>query len=264
MSVLLHVSDPHFGTERPAVMQALLAFARQQAPALAVWSGDITQRAHAAQFAAARRFMDAMALPQLVIPGNHDIPLFNPYARLFAPYANFRAAFGEELEPVQETPDFLVIGLNTTRPWHHRDGEVSAAQIATTAMRLAQARPGQLRIVVVHQPLAVITPRDRHNLLQGHDAALQAWREADLFLGGHIHLPYVCPVADAGAASVSRWVVQAGTAVSRRTRDGIDNSVNLLRHDARAGECHIERWDFSADSQAFLLAATTTAILRHR
>ena len=72
MTLLLHLSDPHFGTERAPVVAALEALVREQRPDVMLLSGDITQRATPAQFAAARRFVDRLALPALVaIPGNH-------------------------------------------------------------------------------------------------------------------------------------------------------------------------------------------------
>lgn len=45
MSVLLQISDTHFGTEQPPVVEALVALATQQRPEIVVLSGDITQRA---------------------------------------------------------------------------------------------------------------------------------------------------------------------------------------------------------------------------
>ena len=95
MSVLLQISDPHFGTEQTPVVQALVALSREQQPDLVVLSGDITQRATEEQFRAARTFMDRLGVPFLAIPGNHDIPLFNLRARLFNPYSRFRHAFGQ-------------------------------------------------------------------------------------------------------------------------------------------------------------------------
>lgn len=268
MSVLLHISDTHFGTERPEVVEALLCLAHQQPVDAILWSGDITQRATAAQFAAARRFADRLHGPALrVIPGNHDISLFNLLARAMRPYANYCRAFGPELEPVYCTADMLVLMLNTTRPWRHKDGELSTAQIRRTATRLATASPGQLRVVVVHQPVAVLVRSDGHNLLHGHAAAVQAWHEAgaDLVLGGHIHLPYVVELRP-GAGTSRLWAVQAGTAVSSRTRSGIPNSVNLIRYRAAAHgrHCTVERWDFETETEAFRPVATTTLALGHR
>ena len=257
MSVLLQISDPHFGTEQPPVMAALLRLAQTQRPEIAVWSGDITQRARRAQFAAARRFADEVQAPhRLAIPGNHDIPLFNVAARLLTPYANFRRAFGHDLEPCISTPRWLVIGVNTTRPWRHKDGEVSAAQIERVAARLEAAQAGQVRVVVVHQPVCVILDKDRENLLKGHEAALSRWGDAgvDLILGGHIHLPYVVAhKALRGGVEHPFWVVQAGTALSSRVRGGQANSVNLIRQAASSDQpVSIERWDFRAEAAEFV------------
>ncbi|MBP8804838.1 MAG: metallophosphoesterase, partial [Pseudoxanthomonas sp.] len=213
MSILLHIADTHFGTERPVVVAALIALAAQQRPDLVVLAGDITQRARPAQFRAAKAFVARLGAPVLAVPGNHDIALFDLWARLRRPYARYARVFGAELEPVHSSPDLLVVGVNTTRAWRHKNGEVSAAQIDRVAGLLAAASPRQLRVVVVHQPAAVTRAGDRANLLRGHDAALQAWSVAgaDLVLGGHIHLPYT--LAPQGLAR-RLWVLQAGTAVS--------------------------------------------------
>jgi len=115
MKTLIQISDTHFGTERPPVVEALVRFVRDQAPGLIILSGDITQRARRSQFRAARAFLDRLGdVPMLVIPGNHDIPLFNPAARIFWPYRNYRRELGGNLEPEFESEDVLAIALNTT------------------------------------------------------------------------------------------------------------------------------------------------------
>ncbi|MGC4115263.1 MAG: metallophosphoesterase [Myxococcales bacterium] len=102
--LVLQLSDPHFGTEQPVVAEALQRLAAKLVPDLVVLSGDITQRATAAQFEAASRFTAGLNAPVLVVPGNHDIPLLNLGLRVLAPYARHRRAFGAELEPSFETP----------------------------------------------------------------------------------------------------------------------------------------------------------------
>ena len=74
-----------------------------------------------------------------MIPGNHDIPLYNVFARLFTPYGNYRQHFGDDLEPVFENEQMLVIGLNTTHPRRHKDGVVTARQVERVARRLGKA-----------------------------------------------------------------------------------------------------------------------------
>ncbi len=276
MSVLLHLSDTHFGTEQPQVLEAVVALAAQQRPDAVVLSGDITQRARPDQFRAAKAFVDRLGAPLLAIPGNHDIALFDLWARLTRPYARFASAFGPELEPVVALPDCLLVGVNTTRAWRHRHGEVSAEQVDRVARLLAAARPEQLRVVVVHQPLAVPHAGERVHLLRGHAHAARVLAQAgaDVVLGGHIHLPYTLSLPGLARRLV---VAQAGTAVSSRTRRGVPNSVNVLRWGsavsavdvlgapptdryqlhAQGASCLVERWDFSAQQQAFACAAVT-------
>ena len=270
MSVLLQISDTHFGTEQPPVLEALVALAVQQRPDVVVLSGDITQRARPAQFRAAKAFVDRLGAPVLAIPGNHDIALFDVWARLTRPYARYATVFGAELEPVHASQDLLVVGVNTTRAWRHKNGEVSAAQIDRVAKLLTAASLRQLRVVVVHQPAAVTKARDRSNLLRGHGVATQVWSAAgaDLVMGGHIHLPYTLPLH--GLAR-RLWVIQAGTAVSSRTRPEAPNSVNLMRWGEASGGsgghaqneleargcCLIERWDFAGRDRGFVRTAVT-------
>jgi hypothetical protein len=152
----------------------------------------------------------------------------------------------------------MVACVNTTRAWRYKDGEVSGLQIDRVASVHAGARAGQLRVVVVHQPIAVTRAEDVPNRLRGHAAALQRWAAAgaDLVMGGHIHLPYV--MALPGLAR-PMWAVQAGTAVSSRVRKGAPNSVNLLRWgaDSPQGGCLIEQWDFLAAERIFVRARAT-------
>ncbi|CAN7402448.1 metallophosphoesterase [Pseudorhodoferax sp. LjRoot39] len=256
MSALLQISDTHFGTERAPVVESLLALAEQLAPERVLLSGDITQRATVGQFAAAQAFCARLGRPVLAIPGNHDIPLVNLAVRLLWPYARHRRAFGADLEPVHASPDWLVVCVKTTRRWRHQHGQVSPEQIARVAARLRQAAPGQLRVVVVHQPVAVPTPRDAGDLLRGHEAAVRAWAAAgaDVVAGGHIHLPYVLPLHALHAGLARRmWCVQAGTALSSRLRREANNSVNVLHRGA--GAARVERWDFDEATQRFACVA---------
>lgn len=252
MSLLAHISDTHFGTEEAAVTDALRALIHERKPDAVILSGDITQRARRTQFAAARRFCDSLGVARLLtLPGNHDIPLYNLPARLLNPYGGYRAAFGDELEPLIELDDALLIGVNTTRARRHKDGEVSRRQIDRVVRLLQRARRDQLRVVVTHQPACVMRAEDEENRLRGGDAAVQAWSAAgaDLVLGGHIHLPYVsdvCALVEGVARTM--YCLQAGTAVSHRVRHGSPNSVNMVQWRAPApGElrmCRVERWDY--------------------
>jgi len=251
---VLHLSDTHFGTEQAPVVEAVLALANELMPEVVVLSGDITQRARTGQFAAARAFLTRLGLPTLVIPGNHDIPLFNVAARILNPYGGYQRAIGKTLEPVFSNERVLAIGVNTTRPSRHKNGEVSREQIDRVCTQLRQARSEQLRMVVVHQPVRAVVESDTANLLIGRDAAVPAWVDAgaDMVLGGHIHLPYVVPLPTNSGRRA--WAVQAGTAVSHRVRGSIPNSVNVIEHHVGDGKlhCRVQRWDYDASGGAFV------------
>lgn len=260
MSVVLQMSDPHFGTERPMAMAALERLCGELRPDLLLLTGDITQRARPAEFSRARAFVDKLGVPaRLVIPGNHDIPLYSLHTRLLHPYRRYERAFGPAVDGEFETDDLLVIALDTTRRYRHKNGEVSARQIERTAERLLRAKPGQVRLVAVHQPVAVTRLSDIANLLRGHVPAVRRWAEAgaDAVIGGHIHLPYVLPLHEAVLNLPGRlWAVQAGTALSTRVRGGIPNSVNVIR--TGPGRAAVaERWDVDETAGMFQRVSST-------
>jgi 3',5'-cyclic AMP phosphodiesterase CpdA len=256
MTAILQISDPHFGTEQPAVVEALVAFAHDLAPDVLVLSGDITQRARPKQFAAAAAFVRRLNVPELLaIPGNHDIPLFDLARRFLDPYARYRREFGDSLEPRFSAPDCLVLCVKTTRRYRHVDGEISDEQRLRVARELESSKPSQLCVVVLHQPVAVPRASEEHNVVRGGLAAVRSWSQAgaDVILAGHIHLPFVLPLHEVFAPLPRPiWAVNAGTAVSHRTRRDAGNSVNVVR--TSPGEPRVavvEQWTFSPASSAF-------------
>lgn len=270
MTSLLQISDLHFGTEQPDVMAALQALSFDKKPDVLMVSGDITQRATADQFSSAKAFCDSLKIERMVsLPGNHDIPLFNLFARVLRPYAAYRKAFGQMLESELITPTLCLVTVNTTRWWRHKNGEVSAAQIDRVCKQLSCATPQQLRMVVVHQPVHVLRPQDEHDRLRGWEPAVRAWAAAgaDIVMGGHIHLPYVCELSSTVSKLKRRmWCVQAGTAVSSRIRREAPNSVNLIEFDFDADgvRCCVERWDYQKAGNKFQLAHTSVLNLQRQ
>lgn len=109
--MLLHLSDLHFGTENVACMLAVQQLCESMRPEAVVVSGDLTQRARYAQFYACKHFLDSLNLPYLVVPGNHDIPLYHLWNRFFSPFARYQLFFGR-METILETDHFYVIGIN--------------------------------------------------------------------------------------------------------------------------------------------------------
>ena len=130
MLTLLQISDLHFGPMfLPEVGEALLRAAAEIQPDVVVASGDFTQRAKPAQFADARAFLDRLpAVPRIVVPGNHDIPLYRVHERLLSPYGLYRKHISAELDTVLARDDATIVALNTTAPWLRvTDGRIQLA-----------------------------------------------------------------------------------------------------------------------------------------
>ena len=256
---IVQLSDTHFGTEVSAVATALLQCLRAQSIDLLILSGDITQRARRAQFRAARAFIDALAVPVVVVPGNHDIPLFDLPRRLFSPYGYYAAHFGRDLQPVFENDRVLVIGVDATRRYRHIDGQIDARQVDAVARRLQRTAPHKIRMVVAHHPFDVVAASDEKNLVRGAGAALHRWAQhgLDLVLGGHIHYPFARPLrARYPELPGEAWVAQAGTAISWRVRPGSPNSFNRLVLGEHRAALHIERWDYDSSFSEFFCVET--------
>lgn len=247
--MILHLSDLHFGTEQPRVCRAVKQLCEQLQPEAVVVSGDLTQRARQEQFVAASVFLKSLNRPLLVVAGNHDIPLFHLTRRLLQPYAYFEQYFGE-LEPLLETQNFYLIGVNSVTRHHHTQGSISNLQIWQAGERLRHAPSDKVKLIVSHQPFAASQPEDQAEAPRLMQRAVRHWSRLGLagLLHGHLHTPAVFDLNQRHSLRLNRPLldIQAGTAISVRLRQGFLNSVNLIHPDLR-----IERFDFDAANAQF-------------
>lgn len=256
MTRIVHISDTHFGTEIPAVVAALLSAIHAQNPDVVLLSGDITQRARKDEFAAAAAFMrQCPDVPHLVIPGNHDLPLFNVLSRFVAPYGHYHTAFAER-EAVWGNGDVAIVALDATHPLRHTRGRLNAPRLReAVAEARSGLKPHGLLLMAAHQPLVTAWQKDADETLVDAQASaiLLSELRVDAALSGHVHVPIVETTHRFFDALVNPFVLAgAGTAVSGRTRKGVANSFNVLVVAPNA--LTVERHDF--DGAAFALAET--------
>ena len=232
MRTIVHLSDLHTGRVDPAILAPLTAAIAGAQPHLVVFSGDLTQRATSTQFREARAFLDGLTARYLVIPGNHDVPLWNVARRFVTPLGRYKRFITSELDPMFQDDEIVVVGLNTARSFTWGEGRISRAQVTAALRRLRAAPAGVIRIVVTHHPFDLPPGVHERRLLGRARMAMAEFASvgAELFLSGHLHLSHVSHSAERyRIAGHSALIVQAGT-VSKRGR-GEEPSFNVLRLD---------------------------------
>lgn len=235
---ILHISDLHFGPPFvPVVAEALLQTIPSLAPDAIVASGDLTQRAKREQFVECRKFFDRLPdIPLLVIPGNHDVPLYRVFERLFRPHALYREIIHADLNPVLQVGNVVLAGLDSTAPHSAiSNGRIHRYQLQHCETVFAAAPEDMTRIVVAH-----------HHFAPGHDkvfdAAMPGSRRAidcfveqrvEMILGGHLHRSYIGSSLDFFPGHHRERgviIVQCGTSTSSRGkgRERDENTFNVI------------------------------------
>lgn len=245
MRVVVHLSDLHFGRVDGTLLEPLRRALHGLEPHLVVVSGDLTQRARTAQFRDARAYLETLPRPQLVVPGNHDVPLYNVLQRFFAPLRKYKRIVTPDLEPAFIDDEIAVVGVNTARSLVFKGGRINEDQVAGIRERLCRLPQCATKIIVTHHPFD--TPRDDPGEDQIVGRARMAMAKlagcgADLLLSGHLHRSHVGHTANRyDIEGISALVVHAGTALSTRAR-GEGNSFNVLRIRPRHIEIERHAW----------------------
>lgn len=257
MKTIAHISDIHFGDADPRVVEQLVAKVCELRPDLVVVSGDLTQRARASQFRQARAFLDALPHPQLIVPGNHDVPLYNVFARFVNPLTKYRRYITDDLSPEVVSDELAVFGINTARSLTIKGGRVSESQVIDLEKRLSEITESVMKIIVTHHPFDLPEGFDEDDIVGGAKTVMPRLveRGADVFLAGHLHVSHITHSArryrlDNGYSAL---IIQAGTAASRRER-GEDNSFNFLEFDPAI--LTVRRFQCGIETAGFHLATT--------
>jgi 3',5'-cyclic AMP phosphodiesterase CpdA len=246
MRTLVHLSDLHFGRVDTALLDPLRELVHSIAPDVVVVSGDLTQRAKSEQFEEARAWLDTLPGPQVIVPGNHDISLYNVFRRFVLPLDRYKRYISDDVEPVYTDDEIAVVGVNTARSLTFKDGRVNKEQVARIRERLQACGPQVTRIVVTHHPFDL--PQgcdDEDDLVDRAPMAMQVFAESgvDVLLAGHLHASHAGNTAERYRISeYAALVVQAGTATSTRGRGEV-NSFNVLRIEHEKVEVDRYGWD---------------------
>ena len=255
MRVLVHLSDLHFGRVDTALLGPLAKTVEALSPDVLVVSGDLTQRARSREFEQAAAYLRKLPGRQVVVPGNHDVPLYNVFDRLLRPLAKFRRHVQADLSPSFIDDEIAVLGVNTARSLVVKNGRINEAQVRTLRETFRGLADTAVKVVVTHHPFDVSADRDADERVGRADMALRVFAECgvDVLLAGHLHVSRVAGTGRRDAPNGHQaLVVSAGTATSTRGR-GEANSFNVLR--LRKERIEIDRYEWKDGDSQFTIAS---------
>ena len=233
--VLMHISDLHAGPPfRLKLAEQVAREAHELKPDLLVISGDFVQRADFLnQWLMIAAYRKILPGPQLVVAGNHDVPMYNPYNRLFRSYARYKRYITPDLNPVFERPGLAVVGGCTAHGRTVDGGYLSPEQIATIERHFSRFPDGTCKVAVLHHHVVNPPGSEHRNMISNADEAVQLLDRCgvELLLCGHIHVSYVGTTLDVRPDLRQGTIIcQSGTTTSRRGngREKGKNSYNVI------------------------------------
>lgn len=214
---LVHISDVHIGDADQTILERATEALASLTPDLIVLSGDVTQSGRRREFAAAAKFLAGMPAPIVAAPGNHDAPVFDPFARITRPYRRFRAL------PVvdrweSENATTGVAAISTARAIQARlDWSQGAYRLNALKSALSSVEHCTWRVLVAHHP--PVTHEGawvRSDARRGREALeILSQHERTLLLCGHAHGFKLVSLGPSSSA-----FIVAPTLASGRPRDG--------------------------------------------
>jgi 3',5'-cyclic AMP phosphodiesterase CpdA len=240
---IAHISDLHFMPLLREQAEALMQSVHESFPDILLVTGDLTRGGTSREFAAAAEFLAQFTIRKLILPGNHDIPIPGILDRVGSPFRRFAAFFPDE-PAVLETPDLVIVGLNTAvgvQPgldWSL--GRIVRARLDVTVSLLRERNDDKFKIVATHHPLRQHALDPKRSRTSGGPAAFIRLAQAGMrmLLHGHLHRQTVTCVSTEGREV---WEVGASTVLSNRERAG-PAGFNLIDVDQGRWNLEIKVW----------------------
>ena len=264
---ILHFSDIHFGGEHaPDRAEDLLDGIERMRPDVVAVSGDLTQRARTGQFRQARAFLDRIRAPLIVVPGNHDVPLWHVFHRFIKPFKKYRRWITPDLNPIYVDDGLAVMGLNTARSFTIKGGEIDREDLDIVRKQMGRLPPDLCKVLVAHHPIASPPGQEREKGVSGGAGALKIFEEygIEIVLTGHTHQSHAESSKDIYPDSKRHiMLVQAGTVASLRGRghERLKNSFNWI--DISARQIRVTHYIYSDHARRFLPSAAHVAHRHH-
>lgn len=240
---IVQLSDLHFGSNDAGITKTLHKTVMNLNPDLVVVSGDLTTRARELEFVAAKEFLEPWVGKRIIVPGNHDISLYNIFRRFFKPLDRFTKIIDKEVDPHFIHNEAVVVGLNSSRSFTIKSGNISSSQI-DKVKSIFQNVPGNImRVVITHHPMKEMDKSITERLYK---------LGVRVFISGHLHKSdSLLKSFEVDGKTVQAVFVKAGTATSVRYRQEA-NSFNFLTIDNSNLKVRTYTWDLATRNFALV------------
>jgi 3',5'-cyclic AMP phosphodiesterase CpdA len=221
MTRIALLADLHFGSVPAGLAERLRLDLASAAPDVIVVAGDLTMRSRTREFTESKAWLATLPAPLMLLPGNHDLPVWNVFERFSNPFARYAKATGAPLMPVFEDSNCFILGLNTTASWHPhlqwQEGIARRTDVLAAQKLLTAVAPDKLRIVATHHPLFKVRGLPRARPARRFEQALDmlAQERVEVLMHGHLHQQYALRCHHAEAQFLT---IGAPTALSSRVR----------------------------------------------
>ncbi|WP_298623345.1 metallophosphoesterase [uncultured Legionella sp.] len=241
---IIHISDLHFGMHKPALIDPFLEELVLLKPELIIISGDLTQRARKEQYQQLSAFLQQLIAPLLIVPGNHDIPLDNPFVRFLHPFKRFKEYVSPELGASYNDAEVNILGVNSATPYKLKDGTLSNKTLNRIKNHFS-ADSRQLNILFFHHNLKYFS--GMHHPLSNAEEFLDYLKISPIHIvcTGHLHYSNLKLIRKKQNTHCA--LLHAGSLFCSRTRDGKNSFYFINTEQLR---CSIERRVFVNNSFA--------------
>lgn len=255
MRSVAHISDLHFGYNDALLADALRQSLTELRPDVLVISGDLVEHATDAEFQVARDYLATLPKPQIVVPGNHDLPFWNLFERGLVGLARYRRYITKDPQPTYIDDEIAIVGADSAHLYPVKGGKITEKQLDHLVTVFSRFPDKLVRMLVTHHPFDLPEPSNPH-LLIGHSrrAVERLAPVVDILMAGHVHL------SSTGSTSTryktqghAMAFVQAGTAISDRNK-GEANSFNVIctgEADDRAKRVLVHRHSWNDQKRRF-------------
>jgi Icc protein len=221
----IHCGEPTFDAD---LMQSIVDRINALEPDFVAVVGDMTAAGYEWEFEEAKRWIDQIEPPKIVIPGNHDSRNvgYVHFRRLFGErYSRYRRAFDPVRAERLRASGFTVASVDSSQP-DVNDGHVGRERYPW--IRDQYVDPDDIKIFLIHHHLVPIpgTGRERNIISDAGDLLAELTElDLDVVLSGHKHVPFFW-----GLNGI--LVCNSGTAATKRLRGLTPSSWNELHVDA--------------------------------